>query len=101
MNFRRSLFEGRAEAIKNRDRIFAGVVVFLAYALRAYAVSRQALRGDEAFSLTFSSQSIGEIMRAMAYTEPNPPLYWLLLNGWMRAAGQSELAVRWPRCWPG
>ena len=96
MNFRRSLFERRAGAIKNRDGIFAGGVVFLAYALRAYAVSRQALRGDEAFSLTFSSQSIGEIMRAMAYTEPNPPLYWLLLNGWMRAAGQSELAVRWP-----
>ncbi len=73
-----------------------GTTLFLAYALRAYAVSHQALRGDEAFSLGFASQSIGEMIGAMARTEPNPPLYWFLLHGWMRVAGQSELAVRWP-----
>jgi hypothetical protein len=32
----------------------------------------------------------------MAQTEPNPPLYWLLLRGWMRLAGEGELAVRLP-----
>src|SRR5574341_188236 len=72
------------------------LICLFAYILRAYAVSHQALRGDEAFSVAFSSQSFGEMARAMAHTEPNPPLYWFLLHGWMRVAGQSELAVRWP-----
>ena len=72
------------------------LIVFFAYGLRAYAIGHQALRGDEAFSLGFSSQSIDAMMQAMARTEPNPPLYWFLLHGWMRVVGQSELAVRWP-----
>lgn len=97
MNFRGALFDLWSRIVKHRGRTVAiWLIVFFAYALRAYAVSYQALRGDEAFSVGFSSQSFGEMVRAMAHTEPNPPLYWILLHGWMRLAGQSELAVRWP-----
>jgi mannosyltransferase len=71
-------------------------LLLLAGALRVYGVGRQALRGDEAFSISFALQPLGDIFRAMANTEPNPPLYWLVLRGWLGAAGQSELAARWP-----
>lgn len=97
MNFQSTLANAWPKANRKWSRTAAiGATLFLAYALRGYAISYQALRGDEAFSVGFSSQSIGEMIGAMGRTEPNPPLYWFLLHGWMRVAGQSELAVRWP-----
>lgn len=72
------------------------LILLLAGALRTYGVGRQALRGDEAFSVRFSAQPLGEILAAAGTAEPNPPLYWFLLHGWMRVAGTSELALRWP-----
>jgi hypothetical protein len=74
----------------------AYLVLGLAFALRAFEVGRQALRGDEGFSVTFVLQPLGAMFRAMATSEPNPPLYWLLLRGWLGLAGRSELAARWP-----
>jgi 4-amino-4-deoxy-L-arabinose transferase-like glycosyltransferase len=73
-----------------------GLVLLLAAALRTYGVRRQPLRGDEAFSVTFSAQAPSAIVAQTGTAEPNPPLYWFLLHGWMRLAGSSELAVRWP-----
>jgi mannosyltransferase len=76
-------------------------ILLLAAALRTYGVGRQALRGDEAFSVRFSEQAPSAIVAATAAAEPNPPLYWFVLHGWMRAAGTSELAVRWPSALAG
>ena len=72
------------------------LIVLLGYALRAYAVAAPALRDDEAFSVGFASQAPSKILTALARAEPNPPLYWFLLHGWMQVAGRSEIAVRWP-----
>ncbi len=74
----------------------AVLLLLLAGAMRAYGVGRQALRGDEAFSVRFSAQPLGDILAAMGTAEPNPPLYWFLLHGWMQFVGTSELALRWP-----
>ena len=71
-------------------------MLLMAYALRAYGVGAQALRGDEGFAVNFVAQPLRNLLAAMAQTEPNPPLYWLILKGWMALAGSSELAVRWP-----
>lgn len=71
-------------------------IVLLGYALRAYRVAVPAFRGDEAFSIGFSAQALGAMFEAMARTEPNPPVYWLLLHAWVPLAGTGELAVRWP-----
>ena len=79
-----------------RPLLTAYLILALAFALRAFEVGRQALRGDEAFSVTFVLQPLAAMFRAMATTEPNPPLYWLLLRGWLGLAGRSELAARWP-----
>ncbi len=74
----------------------AALVVLWAYGLRAYAVGVSPWRGDEGFAVTFVGQPLSKIMAAMATTEPNPPLYWLVLKGWIGLAGRSELATRWP-----
>jgi mannosyltransferase len=79
-----------------RAFVAAALVVLWAYGLRAYAVGVSPWRGDEGFAVTFVGQSLSKIIAAMATTEPNPPLYWLVLKGWMALAGRSELATRWP-----
>jgi len=77
------------------------VVIALAYFLRAYLIGHQALRGDEAFSVRFFSQPFGDILASMIRTDPNPPLYYFVLHGWMQMAGRSELVVRWPSALAG
>jgi uncharacterized membrane protein len=89
------------------DRV-ALCVLGLAFALRVYGVGRQAFRGDEAFSVVFVSQPLAQMFRSMALTEPNPPLYSLILRGWLSVAAPdqlmggkdlaaaSELFARWP-----
>jgi len=72
------------------------LILALAFALRAYGVGREAFRGDEAFSIGFVQQPLAQMFRGMALTEPNPPLYWLVLRGWLALAGTSEFAARWP-----
>jgi len=68
----------------------------LAAGLRLYQVGGPALRGDEGFSARFVTQPLPALLSALSTGEPNPPLYWLVLRGWMQVAGDSELALRWP-----
>jgi mannosyltransferase len=67
-------------------------VVLLAFSLRLYAIDRQDIWGDEAFSIWLSSQPLPEVVAGGADT--HPPLYPFLLYLWMRLAGSSALAVR-------
>jgi mannosyltransferase len=85
-----------AAGLAPRAFVLAALVVLWAYGLRAYAVGVSPWRGDEGFAVTFVGQPLSTMMAAMANTEPNPPLYWLVLKGWMALAGRSELASRWP-----
>ena len=67
-------------------------VVALAWALRLYAIARQDVWGDEAFSIWLSSQPLPRVVAGGADT--HPPLYPLLLFVWLRGAGHSVFAVR-------
>ncbi len=79
-----------------RSSAAAALIVFVGYLLRAYRVAYQGLRGDEAFSVGFFSRPFGEVWASMGSFDPNPPLYYFVLHNWMRIAGTSEAAVRWP-----
>lgn len=72
------------------------VVLALAFTLRAFQVDQYALRGDEAFSVSFAQLPWAEMLRLWQTSEPHPPLHFALLRGWMPLAGTSDLAVRWP-----
>jgi mannosyltransferase len=68
------------------------LVVLLAFGLRLYAVDRQDIWGDEAFSIWLSSQPLPAVVAGGADT--HPPFYPFLLYLWLRLAGSSPLAVR-------
>jgi mannosyltransferase len=78
----------------HRRRFQLGIllVLLLAFGLRLYAIARQDIWGDEAFSIWLSSQPLPQVVAGGADT--HPPLYPFLLYLWLRLAGSSPLAVR-------
>jgi len=81
--------------IRARARWFqigTGFIILLAFGLRLFAIARQDIWGDEAFSIWLSSQPLPEVVAGGADT--HPPLYPFLLFVWLRLAGSSPLAVR-------
>lgn len=72
-----------------------GVVAVLAVAtvLRAAFLGSPQLFRDEATSWYLASHSLGDMLRFGAQ-EPYPPLYLVLLKGWMAVFGTSEAALR-------
>jgi len=67
-------------------------ILLLAFALQLFAIERQDIWGDEAFSIWLSQQPFSEIVKGGADT--HPPGYPLLLALWIRAAGNSSLVTR-------
>ncbi len=78
-----------------RDRqltLLFGLALILAFLLRVWGLGAQSLWYDEGFSVDLAAQGWRQILLG----ELNlPPLYNLLLAGWMRLAGPSEFAVRY------
>jgi 4-amino-4-deoxy-L-arabinose transferase-like glycosyltransferase len=68
-------------------------VLLLSFGLGLYRLGYQAALGDDAFSLVIAGKSLSELVRLSA-NEPHPPLFYLLLWGWVRLAGDSEFAGR-------
>src|SRR3954449_9843708 len=62
--------------------------------LRFATLSNQSFWLDEAIAIDAARHSLGGLFDSLAHTEGNPPLYFLLLDGWMRLFGDSEAAVR-------
>jgi mannosyltransferase len=76
----------------SRFHLWILLIVLLAFALRLYAIGRQDIWGDEAFSIWLSNQPLPQVVAGGADT--HPPLYPFLLYLWLRLAGSSPLAVR-------
>ncbi|MGH2594130.1 MAG: hypothetical protein ACRDGG_11525, partial [Anaerolineae bacterium] len=72
----------------------AVALTLIALAVRVYRLDFFALRGDESFTVQFSSLPSAELFEGIRTVEPNPPLYYYALRGWMAAAGQGEYAAR-------
>jgi len=51
------------------------------------------LWGDEAWAATLAVKSISQIIKIVA-RDTSPPFYYLLLHGWMKIFGSSEVAIR-------
>jgi 4-amino-4-deoxy-L-arabinose transferase-like glycosyltransferase len=63
-------------------------------ALRFSTLTTQSFWLDEAIAIHASRLDLSGMIDALARTEGNPPLYYTLLNGWMRLFGDSEAATR-------
>jgi hypothetical protein len=69
-------------------------IALFAFCLRLWGISQRSLWFDEGFSIWFSNQSRDNLLGFWLNTEPNPPLYYLLLKGWRATFGDSEIALR-------
>jgi hypothetical protein len=68
------------------------IILLLAFALRAFRLDFQSLWSDEGISLQRAGQSLPELLAALP-TEHTPG-YFVLLAGWVQAAGESDFALR-------
>lgn len=71
------------------------LILFVGFALRVHLLGNQELRGDEGFSWNYIQDSPGEILaRIVREGDPQPPLHYWLLWGWVRLTGDTEFAMR-------
>ena len=84
----------RPVARADRDvwMLLAACAVVIALAL--WTSARKSLWVDEAYTLITSLQSVGDTWHRALHFELQPPLYFLLLNGWLRLGGGS---IEWAR----
>lgn len=71
-------------------------VVAAALVLRIVALTDKPLSFDSLYSIFVASQPAARTLALTAANEAHPPLYYLLLNGWIRLFGDGEAAVRIP-----
>jgi uncharacterized membrane protein len=69
-------------------------VLLLAFALRMFRLDFFSLRGDEAFTVLFVQKPLAQMWHETLTVEPNPPLLYFALRGWIALAGDGEFATR-------
>lgn len=73
------------------------LLLLLAFALRVWEVGAADLTFDEVATFFVAHRSVGEMVRyVMGAAREHPPVYYVLMSLWMRWAGTSEFAVRYP-----
>lgn len=75
-------------------------IFLLAAGIRFYDLTASAIWGDEGSSLLLSQYSLMEIWRHAA-RDVHPPLYFMLLHGWIALFGDGILSVRMFSAVPG
>jgi hypothetical protein len=68
--------------------------VLLGLLLRVYRVGSEGLWIDEAFSIWLARQPLEGMVGWVATVDQHPPLYYALLHGWVRIAGDGEASAR-------
>ena len=72
------------------------LILLLAFALRIYALNVKGLSFDEAGSAYIAGLGpLGMFAYLKRAIFEHPPLYYLLLSGWMSLVGRSEFALRY------
>ncbi|GIW12134.1 MAG: hypothetical protein KatS3mg061_3191 [Dehalococcoidia bacterium] len=70
------------------------------FGLRLHELGRAGLWHDEASSWEIARRELPSLLAAAAAVE-HPPVFFLLLHGWMGLAGTSEFALRLPAAFAG
>ena len=79
-----------------------GGLCLVAFGLRAYGLEAKSIWWDESLSLYRARLGVLEILRGQisfpgsTTADLHPPLYFLLLAGFTRLAGESDFALRFP-----
>ena len=62
--------------------------------LRGWALEAKTLWLDEAFSLWMAGQTPADLLHWVVQIDHHPPLYYLLLHGWLAGTGATAAAAR-------
>ena len=104
----RSRVEASVELLRERlparvgevDRVGAAAIatVLVGAYLRLRRLGAESLWLDEALSVVYVTREYTtfELLFELPAEDPHPPLYYLLLDGWVAVFGTSEVAVRLP-----
>ena len=84
---------GRVAAAGHARRVHVAVVLVLTVAVALRFVTRSHLWLDEALTVNIAGLPLGQILDALR-RDGAPPLYYVLLHGWMQVFGSGEVAVR-------
>jgi len=69
------------------------IITLLGGGLRFWQIGAQSLWLDEAFSFWLARQPCADMLRWIVQIDQHPPLYYLLLNGWL-ILGDDEATMR-------
>jgi mannosyltransferase len=84
----------RLEGLAGRADVVLVAIVVLGLALRLWGLTTQSFWYDEWLTTEAASGGLLDIFRHAANREGIPPTYFVLMWGWVRAYGDSELALR-------
>lgn len=73
--------------------IWLSLATLLAFALRATALTGQPLWWDEGYTFWFSTESLSRLIE-LTSLDIHPPLYYLLLKGWLALLGVGVFQAR-------
>jgi 4-amino-4-deoxy-L-arabinose transferase-like glycosyltransferase len=77
-------------------------LVFLSFGLHLWRIDDRSIWWDESLSLYRAQRSVPYILSnridfpGISTTDQHPPLYFLLLHGFVRLCGESDLVLRFP-----
>lgn len=78
------------------NRVLASLIMVIAGSFRIYQ-SGSEIWLDEALSYHFvTTRSFSNLLFSLPLIDPHPPLYYIILKGWIQFAGSSEFALRLP-----
>ena len=87
---------GKRANSRTISRLIVVFLVLLAFAWRIQGLSRHSLWRDEIDTIFFALNDLPALLSMFAVPGDNGTLYFLLLRPWLRLAGSSELALRYP-----
>ncbi|MCB9103665.1 MAG: glycosyltransferase family 39 protein [Anaerolineales bacterium] len=76
------------------EKIMMLGLTLLAFALRVYRLDGQSYWIDEAWTLFYANQSLGELWTSLQTIRAAPPLYHVLTIYWVEVVGNGEYALR-------
>jgi uncharacterized membrane protein len=80
---------------EHKQSTFLLIVILVAHGLIKFcALPFLELQGDESYSVFHSQQSLTELLHTFYNGEGNPPLYYLLLHGWIKLFGIGLASVK-------
>ena len=72
------------------------MILLLALGIRIWRIDAQSLWHDEVLTTLSATVPFSQVTDSVQQNENKPPLYFFVMNLWVRVAGLSEAALRWP-----